>query len=334
MFDIREALAADAGAIREIFLAAYGTDYPNPLYYDVPQLTRMIYSDDTLVLVAEETGTGRILGTASVILEVGAYADLVGEFGRLVVLPEARQHGVAGRLMSERIRRVRERLHVGFIEARVTHPFSLKVAESHGFAPVGFLPLKLVLGERENLVPLVQHFGSALELRNNHPRILPEIHPLAHLALEHCGLSPDAIVDEESPAYPPGGDFAVQALTTEGYSALLRIERGRVRRREIFGPSRLHYGFFKLQARNSRYLIAREGGRIVGAVGFTVDAAEQVVRIFELIALHDPVVRFLLAELERRCREEWQMCYIEADVSAHAPRMQRTLLELNFLPAA
>jgi hypothetical protein len=107
-----------------------------------------------------------------------------------------------------------------------------------------------------------------------------------------------------------------------------------VRHREIFGPLRLHYGFFKLQARRSRYLIAREEGRVAGAIGFTLDPVEKAVRVFELIALHDHVVRFLLAELERLCRQEWGVCYVEVDVSAYAPRMQRTLLELNFLPAA
>jgi len=58
------------------------------------------------------------------------------------------------------------------------------------------------------------------------------------------------------------------------------------------------------------------------------------VRVFELIALADDVVRFLLTELERRCRENMGIEYIEIDVSAYAPRMQRTLLELNFLPVA
>jgi GNAT superfamily N-acetyltransferase len=334
MFTIREATAVDALAIRELFLASYGTAYPDPLFYDVPQLTRMIYSEDALILVAEEAATGKVLGTASVLLDAGAYSDLIGEFGRLAVHPDARRHGLGALLMEERLRRVQGRLHVGFIEARTVHPYALRIAEAHHFAPVGFLPLKMVVDRRESLVPLVRHFGDALALRRNHPRVLPEVHPLAHLALENCGLPPDLIVDEEASAYSPAADFAVQELTTEGYAALLRIERGRVRRREIFGPLRLHYGFFKIKARKSRYLIAREGGRIVGAVGYTVDEAEQVVRIFELIALHDPVVRCLLADLERRCRAEWAISYVEVDVSAHAPRMQRTLLELNFLPAA
>jgi CRP-like cAMP-binding protein len=198
---------------------------------------------------------------------------------------------------------------------------------------VGFLPERWQLRERESLALLVRYFGNALELRDNHPRIIPEVHPLAHMALENCSLPPDVIVDEDAPAYPPGGDFEVQELTTEGYAPLLRIERGRVRQREIFGPARLHYGIFKLHARRSRYLIAREDGRIAGAVGFTLDPVDKAVRIFELIALHDEVVRFLLTDLERACREKWD-CLIEVDVSARAPRMQRTLIELGFLPVA
>lgn len=332
MITVREAIGQDVVSIRDIFFACYGTDYTDPRYYDDALLTRLVYSDDSLLLVAEDTETGKIVGTASVDLEVGAHSDLVGEFCRLAVHPNYRQRGIGKLLLSERLRRVQDRLQVGLVEARATHPYSLKIAEAHQFKVVGFLPERWRLRERENLALLVRYFGNALELRNNHPRIIPEIHPLAHMALENCSLPPDAIV-EEAPAYPPGADFEVQELTTEGYSALLRIERGRVRHREIFGPARLHYGIFKLQARHSRYLIARESGRIAGAVGFTLDALDKAVRIFELIALHDEVIRFLLNHLEIACREKWD-CLIEVDVSAHAPRMQRTLIELGFLPVA
>jgi GNAT superfamily N-acetyltransferase len=333
MITVREATGRDVAAIREVFLACYGTDYTDPRYYDDALLTRLVYSEDSLLLVAEDSETGRVVGTASVDLEVGAHSDLVGEFCRLAVHPSHRQHGVGKLLLSERLRRVQDRLQVGLVEARVTHPYSLRIAEAHQFAVVGFMPERWRMRERESLGLLVRFFGNALELRDNHPRIIPEVHPLAHMALENCSLRPDAIVDEDAPAYPPGGDFEVQELTTEGYAALLRIERGRVRHREIFGPARLHYGIFKLRARRSRYLIAREGGRIAGAVGFTLDPLDKAVRIFELIALHDEVIRFLLSDLERACCEKWG-CLIEVDVSADAPRMQRTLLELGFLPVA
>jgi hypothetical protein len=152
--------------------------------------------------------------------------------------------------------------------------------------------------------------------------------------MENCGLAPDLIVDEESAPYPHGQGFEVEDLSAEGYSALLRIERGRVKHREIFGPMRLHYGLFKLRARKSQYLIARDQGRVAGAVGFTLDPIDRAVRVFELIALHDDVVRPLLQEMVDRCRASWGMAYVEVDVSAFAPRMQRTLLELGFLPTA
>jgi GNAT superfamily N-acetyltransferase len=334
MITIREATGADAPGIRDVFAACYGADYPYPQYYDVQLLTKLIYSDDTLLLAAVDTETDRVLGTASVILQVGAYGDLVGEFGRLAVHPDARHRGVGTMLMEERLRRVQNQLHVGLIEGRVAHPYTLKIAQGQQFAVIGFLPQKMLLRQRESLALMVRYFAGALALRNNNPRIIPEAYPLAHLALESCALPVDAIVDEESAPYPYSSGFLIQQLTTEGYATLLRIERGRVRNREIFGPMRLHYGFFKLQARKSNYLLAREAGRIAGAVGFMLDPVEKAVRVFELITLHDDVIRFLLSELERHCREEWGMAYIEVDVSAYAPRMQRTLLELNFLPAA
>lgn len=83
MITAREATGPDVAAIREIFLASYGTDYTDPRYYDDALLTRLVYSDDSLLLVAEDTETGGVVGTASVDLEIGAHSDLVGEFCRL-----------------------------------------------------------------------------------------------------------------------------------------------------------------------------------------------------------------------------------------------------------
>lgn len=333
MIDIRPAVGKDAEEIREIFLACYGTHYPYEQFYDIEALTRMIYSEDTIILVAEETSSGRVLGTASVLLEIGASSDLMGEMGRLAVHPDARAQGIGKRLMSERLERAKDRLHLAVVDGRTQHPYTLRIAEGHQFCVVGFLPEKMRLSQRESLVLLVRYFNDSLQLRKNNPRILPEVAPIAHMALENCGLSDDAILDEESPSYPGGAELELEELTTLGYAPLLRIERGRVRNREVFGPMRLHYGFFKLRACRSRYLIAREGGRVVGAIGFIQDPLDQVVRVFELISLHDPVIPFLLSSLVSLCRKQ-EVHYVEIDVSAYAPSMQRALLELGFLPMA
>jgi GNAT superfamily N-acetyltransferase len=331
---VREAVETDAAEIKRIFLSSYGEDYVYPAFYDVQHLKKMIFNDDTLVLVAEDS-EGRVHGTASVVWEIGAYTDLVGEFGRLAVDPACRGSGVGTLLMRGRLERIRDQLHVGLTECRTMHPFSVRIAQSHGFAPVGFMPMKLQFGpRREHPSILVQYFGDALELRRHHPRIIPEVYPLAGLAMQNVGLDLDVVVDEEAVPYSHGRGFDVQELTSEGYSSLLRIERGRVRRREIFGPLRLHYGFFKLAATHSTYLIARDDGRIAGGIGFTHDRLEHNIRIFELIYLNESAIRFLIERLEQRAQEEWGVATIEIDVAAHAPRMQRTLIELGFIPAA
>jgi GNAT superfamily N-acetyltransferase len=335
MIRVREATDSDAGGIGEIFRATYSDQYTYGEFYDEDALKRLIFGDGTLLYVAEDTETGEILGVGSVLLEVGAYTDLVGEFARLAVEPQARRRGIGKLLLEHRVHEVRDRLHVGYMEARVVHPYTLRIARPLGFAPVGFLPMKWQLGDRrEHMALLVTYFQDALELRRNHPRVVPEAVPLAEVALDNVGLVPDAIVDEDAPPYPTSQGYDVEELTAEGYSSLLRIERGRVRNREIFGPLRLQYGFFRLSRQHSTYLIARERGRIVGAIGFTQQEVERTVRVFELISLHDHAVRVLLRELVQRCSSEWDVGYIEIDVSAYAPRMQRTLLELGFVPAA
>jgi RimJ/RimL family protein N-acetyltransferase len=331
---VREACEGDVEAIIRLFQASYGAGYMYPQFYEETSIKKLVFSDDALVLVAEAPGSDEIVGTASVVLEIGAYSDLVGEFGRLVVLPEARNRGVGGQLMAGRLERVRARLHVGLVEARTAHPFSCRIADRHGFAAVGVMPNRLLFGgNREHATIYARYFGDALTMRDNHPRIIPEVFEIASMAMENVGLEPDVIVDEPATPYPAGGSCEIEPLEADGYSSLLRIQRARARRREVFGPLRLHYGFFKLRATRAKYLIARRGGGIAGAVGFIRDDHEKHVRIFELIHLHEDIPRILLSELDRLAGEEWGTATIEADIDADSPRMQRTLLEIGYRPA-
>lgn len=333
--EVRKAREEDVPQVREIFLSVYGEGYPYQEFYSEQWLKRSVFSDDILMLVAEDAESGKILGTASVVFDIGAHSDLVGEFGRLAVHPDARDMRIGTLLMEKRIEAIEDRLHVAVIAGRVTHPYAQKIAMARRFAPVGFMPLKHEFcGARESLALLVRYFGEALLLRRNNPRVVPEAYPLADLALKNVSLPGDVIVDEEAPPYPYDSNFEMEELTAKGLPALLHIERGRVRHREVFGHMRLEYGFFKLRMGHATYLLAKSDGYVAGAVGFTLDHVEHIVRVFELIASTDQAIRFLLSTLEQKCREEWGVYYIEIDVSAHATRMQRTLLELKFLPVA
>ena len=334
MIQIRDAGEEDAKQIGEVFRASYGSIYPYPEFFDPQSLKKMIFSDETLMIVAEDNDSKSVVGTASVVLKRGAYSDLIGEFGRLAVHPDWRNQGIGRLLMEGRLQRVRDRLHVGIIDARVVHPYTAKIASKNEFSVVGYLPAKMMMQRRENLALMVRYFGGALRLRRNHPRIIPEAFRLAQLSMQNCGLPFDGIVDEDSAPYPYHDGFSLEELTTDGYADLLRIERGRVANREVFGPVRLHYGFFKLTSTNAHYLIAQDGGHLAGAIGYTLDHIDKAARIFEIISPSDNVQRFLLSELAEKCHQEKDILYVEIDASAYAPRMQRTLLELGFLPAA
>jgi hypothetical protein len=164
--------------------------------------------------------------------------------------------------------------------------------------------------------------------------VIPEASALAAIAMDNCKVRADCVVDDSAASYPGADAFDVDTLQTEGYASLLRIERGRLRHRDIFGPVRLHYGLFQLRARCSDYLLARAAGQIAGGIGFMVDPVEKAVRIFELISSTDEPIRFLLEQLIHRCQVDLHIEFIEVDVSAYSPRMQRTLLELDFEPVA
>ena len=330
---VREANEDDVPAIRGIFEAVYGPDYPYQQFLDARWLLRSVFADDIIMLVAVDGD--ELLGTASFVFDLGAHSDLLGEFGRLVVHPSARGRGIGGTLMRARIDYVRQRVHVGLAQNRCVHPFSQRVSRAHGLVPLGFLPNKYCFEQRESVALWGIHFGPALTLRRNHPRIVPEAAALASHSLAAVGLVPDAIVDEAAPAYPAGESWPLETLSDRGLPSLLRIERGRVRHREVFGPARLTYGFFQLQARHATYLVAWAPDRrtVAGAIGYIHDELAKGVHDFELIASTDSVIRFLWTSLLAQC-EEWGVAYVEADVSAYAPRMQRTLLALGFLPAA
>ncbi len=335
---IRDTNEEDVEAVKGLFVDAYGHDYPFTDFYDTAWLKKAVFDDDTMFLVAELDG--KVLGTVSVMFATGGLSDLIGEFGRLVVHHEARGHDAGTTLLQTALERSSDLVRFAFAEARTAHSGSQKILEASGFHAVGFEPLKYKLVERESVVLYASHPVGVEELRRNNPHVIPEIAPLAMHVLKQAGIEPDVIV-AEADGYPtprPRGTgtrrFQIEDLSERGWSPLLRIERGRVEQREVFGNLSLSHGFFKIRTQDTRYLVARYGAAVLGGLGFSHDPIDQKVRIFELIGFDETVKGALLDEVDRLAQEELKAVYIEADVSAYAPELQRTLERLGFMATA
>lgn len=330
--DIRHATERDVAAIQQLFIDSYGHHYRYREFYDDYWLKKAIFSDNYVVLVAVQGDL--ILGSASITFDVGSNTDLQGEFGRLVVHPAARRQGIGSQLMEARLEFARKRLHFGFVHGRTVHQYAQHIAQRYGFEPIGFLPLKSLFSERESIAVMGQLFGNARDLRRNHPQIIPEVFPLAAKALGNNGLANDVRVVEDALSYPMDQRYDLSELTETGIPYLLRIERGRLKRRQVFSNMMLSYGYFALQAKEAQYLVAKEDENIVGAIGYIFDQVGKTIQIIEIIDIDNAVAGFLLRELDRQAREELDVAYAEVTVSAYWPRIQRTLDLLGFSPVA
>jgi RimJ/RimL family protein N-acetyltransferase len=323
----------DVPQIMDLFIKIYGRDYPFKKFYDNMWLTKSIFSDDNIFLIAKENN--KIVGTGSVFFTAGGFSDLIGEFGRLVVDPEYGRKGAGTEIMSGLLDSASDMIQFGFGECRTVHPGAQKICERCGFFPTGFEPNKYQLATaRESMVFVTKLFGPALSLRRNNPRVIACIYPMAAKSMQNLGLPVDLIVEDEVDGYPTEKSFDTKELQSAGVSPLLRIERGRIKNPEIFGNLSLSYGFFKIATNQEHYLVAIEKGVTLGAIGFTVDNIDKKVKVLELIEFDDEVKGFLLATLVKQAPEKYGAQYIEMDVSAYSTRMQKTLDRLGFIPVA
>jgi len=176
--EIKRADVGDVPKIMELFLKIYGPNYPFKSFYDPMWLTKSIYSDDNIFMVAKEKNN--IIGTGSVYLTAGGFSDLIGEFGRLVVNPDYKGKGAGTEIMKGLMDSVSDMIQFGFAECRVVHPGAQKISERCGFYPTGFEPNKYQLATaRESVVFVTKLFGTALSLRRNNPRVIASIYPMA-----------------------------------------------------------------------------------------------------------------------------------------------------------
>ena len=130
---ILQAKESDVKQIMNLFIKIYGKDYPFQKFYDTMWLTKSIYSDDNLFLVAKDNN--KIVGTGSVFFTAGSFSDLIGEFGRLVVDPNYGKKGAGTDIMKGLLDSASKIIQFGFAECRVAHKGAQKICERCGFFP-------------------------------------------------------------------------------------------------------------------------------------------------------------------------------------------------------
>jgi RimJ/RimL family protein N-acetyltransferase len=323
----------DIEQVINLFRLNYGDDYAIPEFYDPQWVKRGIYSDHILWLVIEDEG--KVVASGAAILDFGDYNDQIAEIGRLVVDPSVGGRGLGRTLLDALVDASDDRVAFAFGEARTTHIKTQRIFDRVGLVPLGFLPMAYLMKWRESWVLSGQLFENGRRLRHgNRVEVIPEVAAIAGLALSNLGIEEAVCVRADVRGYPLSEPFEITPLSGSSLIRLLKIEQGRVVDPEVFGGLHLDQGVSHLKARKASYLVASDGHDTLGAIGYIPDEASRNVRIVELVGKDDAVKGALLRRAVEEAEEIHEAEVIDCDVSAASPRIQRTLVEMGFLPVA
>ena len=327
---IRDAIESDLEAICGLLIDTYGKSCVE--FYDTTWLKRSIYSDNVIFLVIEIEGT--IVSTAMMTLSVGQNDDMIGELARFAVIKSDEfLQDYYTELIKELTLRAEETAHLLIVEVLSRDTQLQKILEELGWASTGFIPMKHFIEKRESVLCYTKHEKIAFELRRNNPHLIPEAADLGKKALEGAKLDNDIIVEIDVDAFTTAGNFQIDCIPAKkGVAAFFRVQRNSSVR-EIFGNFAFSHSFFRISNLESQYITAKEGEHIIGVLGFTEDPIDQKIRVFELIGFENNVKGVLLDCLNN-IAEQIGVDYVEIDVSAYEPKIQRTLERMGFVPVA
>ncbi|HZQ10731.1 MAG TPA: GNAT family N-acetyltransferase [Anaerolineae bacterium] len=329
---VRPIAEEDIQSVINLFRENYGNDYSMPEFYDPNWVKRGVYSDHIIWLVIEDDD-GKIVASGACILNFGDYNDLIGEIGRVVVDPDTSGKGLGRMILESIVDAADQRVEFTFAEARTVHPKTQKINDHIGLVPLGFLPLHYKMKWRESLVLAGQLFGNGRTLRRvGQAEVVPAVAPLAQLSLKNLELDEPINVRDNVRGYPLDQPFDIQPLTASSLLRVIKIEQGRLIEPEIFSGMHIDEGMSQLAARKANYVVAVDGDRVLGALGYLYNERHESVRLIELIGQDDNVKGALLNWAVNHAQDQYEAQVIEADVSAYNPRLQQTLLTMGFLP--
>jgi N-acetylglutamate synthase-like GNAT family acetyltransferase len=329
---VRRIVDSDTQSLIKLFKLNYGNSHPNPRIFDEVWVRRSIYSENTLWLGIEEQG--EIAACGALLLDYGRPVDQVGEMGRLAVHPEMAKHGLARRIIEVLSEESGKNVEMTCGYARTAHSISQKLMEETAFSPIGFLPQRWVVCERQESAVIYGRLSdTARQMRSSDmPQVMPEIAEFARHSMAAFKVGQSLKVVEKCGVLPEESGCGIKPLERKAIPQLMRIELGRVTRPMVFGNASLEYGLPATSRRETKYLMAVSRNKApVGGVGYQVDKINGVASIVELFAQGENIAGDLIRNVITKLSGEK---IIEANISAYEPKLQQTFWNHGFRPTA
>jgi len=326
---IRNLEESDFAAIHPLILEKAGLAREAPaLQADV--LKACLLVDTNFALVGEDEG--KIIGTASILMEQETPQTVIGLLGRLCVTSTESRPAVAANLVATALQSLSDNMQFCFAEVLVHEVWAQAACEESGFVASGFLPHKFHGEPRPGAVCYLFLSEQARNLRRPHPELIPGASNLAVEVLKAHGLIEDVEVREDAVAYPTECDLTFSPIESGAVQTML--ESHTTHDHEVFHLLQKTHTCLHLPTNDVVYMAAKDGERVVGVIGYLLDPVDRRVQITDLVALDEEPEGFLLVQLMDALTREHAPEYWEALVSAHAPRMQKTFDQVGFVPCA
>ena len=328
---VRRAREPDVPALIGLFRRSYGTSYPYPELADPEWLRRSIHGEEYVWIVIEEAG--ELIACGALRLDVRNPGDRLGEMGRTVVHPDHASRGVGRRVVAALHQAAEGVVEFAYGDARTRHRFLQALVEGAGDHPLGFLPQRFVVcGRHESMVVYGNLTGPGRRGRRpSPPRLVPALVPLAAHVLASMRL-PCAETVDAAPYARREGEWIPEPLAREAAAALHGTAALHAGEPAVFGPLARGRGADALAPSSAAHTVCRDAnGRLAGALGLRFDAATGLLHVVDLVAESDGAWREL-CEQAVRAAARVDAASVELDVSAYAPRLQATLVELGFVP--
>lgn len=319
----------DLDAAQALVTSQVGPDLVAAGYTHPDFLRPHLIVDTAFTLVAENPG---ITGMVSVLMEQETPSTVVGLLCRLYVQDSPARLEIASNLVATALRSLESNLQLCIAEIPARDLWSLAACEQAGFVPCGFLYEKFHGDPRASAVVYSWLPQVARSARRSHPNIIPSVRDLAVEVLQAHGILDDTEVREDAMAYPTEATFILTPIDAEAVQTMLPSQTQQ--EHEVFPCLQGTQTQMHFPAAETVYLAAKDGEKIVGVIGYRVDAFDKRIQIQEVVGVDGEPQGFMVASLLEQLTLQYSPDYWEVLVSAHVPRMQKTFDQLGFVPCA